>query len=350
MQNAQIFKSYRTTSVGSVRERRFTTSVLWAAVAWIASTAAARGPIEVTELSRQTDAGPVRGFVAVIDLKAPELEILGPAPLDSGAKQNPAAEARLEPTDQWAARVGAELAINTNYFGKLAPTKDASGAAHGYASGQEADIIGLCIVDGVVISPPRAVDGIGDPGLIIRDDGTAMAGRITQEQLSQARFGVAGVGKSDTGQDALPGTLLVEHGRSLGAGARVDAAKRHPRTAIGVRDDARHLVIVVIDGRAPAYSVGVTLPELAEIMIEQGVTDAVNLDGGGSSAFVYAAREDAGKDHSAGADGSASVRSMANRPSDGRFRPVAASLGFRTRSTSGRDGSGGSDARGSSGR
>jgi len=59
-----------------------------------------------------------------------------------------------------------------------------------------------------------------------------------------------------------------------------------PRTAIGVIDD-NHLVFVVVDGRSPGYSAGVTLTGLAEIMQGLGATTAYNLDGGGSSTMYF---------------------------------------------------------------
>lgn len=59
-----------------------------------------------------------------------------------------------------------------------------------------------------------------------------------------------------------------------------------PRTAVGVIDD-NHLVFVVVDGRQDGYSAGVTLTELADIMIDLGATTAYNLDGGGSSTMYF---------------------------------------------------------------
>lgn len=59
-----------------------------------------------------------------------------------------------------------------------------------------------------------------------------------------------------------------------------------PRTAIGVVDE-NHLVLVVVDGRSPGYSAGVTLPGLTEIMQGLGAQTAYNLDGGGSSTMVF---------------------------------------------------------------
>jgi exopolysaccharide biosynthesis protein len=59
-----------------------------------------------------------------------------------------------------------------------------------------------------------------------------------------------------------------------------------PRTAVGVID-ANHLVFVVVDGRSPGYSAGVTMTDLAEIMQSLGATTAYNLDGGGSSTMYF---------------------------------------------------------------
>lgn len=65
--------------------------------------------------------------------------------------------------------------------------------------------------------------------------------------------------------------------------------KRHPRTAVGARGDGS-LLLVVVDGRQPRRSVGMTIPELQALMLELGATVALNLDGGGSSAMVLGGR------------------------------------------------------------
>lgn len=58
---------------------------------------------------------------------------------------------------------------------------------------------------------------------------------------------------------------------------------RAPRTVLGVRADGT-IVLVVIDGRADLpHSVGATLAEEAQLMINLGCESAMNLDGGGSS-------------------------------------------------------------------
>ena len=66
-----------------------------------------------------------------------------------------------------------------------------------------------------------------------------------------------------------------------------DATKtRAPRTAIGLTARGEW-VLVVVDGRAdPTHSVGATLEELARLMRQLGCVQAMNLDGGGSSAMA----------------------------------------------------------------
>lgn len=66
---------------------------------------------------------------------------------------------------------------------------------------------------------------------------------------------------------------------------------RAPRTALGIKPDGS-VLLVVVDGRADLpHSVGVTLAELAQLMLGLGCTDAMNMDGGGSSVmFVNDAR------------------------------------------------------------
>ena len=56
---------------------------------------------------------------------------------------------------------------------------------------------------------------------------------------------------------------------------------KNPRTAIGITAD-KNLVLVTVDGREES-SVGMTLGELAYFMKSIGCTEAMNLDGGGSS-------------------------------------------------------------------
>ncbi len=62
------------------------------------------------------------------------------------------------------------------------------------------------------------------------------------------------------------------------------ALSYEPRTALGY--NAQKLILIVADGRRAGYSTGVSLYRLASLLIELGVTEAINLDGGSSSTFV----------------------------------------------------------------
>jgi hypothetical protein len=77
---------------------------------------------------------------------------------------------------------------------------------------------------------------------------------------------------------------IVEKGKALekfDGGAAI--LRRNPRTAIGFND--RYFFMVVVDGRQKELSMGMKAGELAEFMALLGCTEAVNLDGGGSSTF-----------------------------------------------------------------
>jgi exopolysaccharide biosynthesis protein len=87
----------------------------------------------------------------------------------------------------------------------------------------------------------------------------------------------------------------------------------HPRTAVGIDADGRKLYILVVDGRSTT-SRGYTMVELADFMTALGVENAINLDGGGSSAMYTR--------NGAGAMG------IVNEPSDGGERKVANGFGL----------------------
>lgn len=60
---------------------------------------------------------------------------------------------------------------------------------------------------------------------------------------------------------------------------------RHPRTGIGFSKDSTTVYFITVDGRQQT-SRGMSLLEFADLMIEEGVYQGLNLDGGGSTAMV----------------------------------------------------------------
>jgi exopolysaccharide biosynthesis protein len=108
--------------------------------------------------------------------------------------------------------------------------------------------------------------------------------------------------------------VLVERGKKVVETQSKFSTTRHPRTAVGVSDGGRKLILVVVDGRKPERSVGLSLDELAELILQLGCDDALNLDGGGSSTLVLRNPQ-------------TNELVTVNSPSDGKQRPVANVLG-----------------------
>ncbi len=81
--------------------------------------------------------------------------------------------------------------------------------------------------------------------------------------------------------DGLASSLIINgevQYQNLGGGV-------NPRTAIGQRDDGA-LLLLVLDGRS-INTLGATMEDLVNIMLEYGAVNAGNLDGGSSSVMVY---------------------------------------------------------------
>ena len=60
---------------------------------------------------------------------------------------------------------------------------------------------------------------------------------------------------------------------------------RHPRTLVATNADRSRVWLITIDGRQEA-SLGMSFAEMADFLLNLGATDALNLDGGGSTAMV----------------------------------------------------------------
>ncbi|ARU40339.1 hypothetical protein CCB80_03970 [Armatimonadetes bacterium Uphvl-Ar1] len=85
------------------------------------------------------------------------------------------------------------------------------------------------------------------------------------------------------------------------------AETKHPRSAIGSTTDGK-IWLVVVDGRQP-QSVGIKLNDLATKLRDWGCTQAMNLDGGGSSSINF-------------------FQTVLNKPSAGSERAIANAVTF----------------------
>jgi|GEM_PF-607617 len=153
--------------------------------------------------------------------------------------------------------------------------------------------IGPVFVNGTMI---QGYDGDGRSYFAIRNDGKPQVGVFSE---------VPETGYRDL-RDVIGGReRLVAVGANTSLGGT-----REPRTMVGYTDDDV-VYLVVVDGRNSAYSAGMTLTGLSDVMQSLGVLEAINLDGGGSSTMVL--KEDG-------------AFNVVNTCSDGSPRAVANSL------------------------
>ncbi len=166
-------------------------------------------------------------------------------------------------TSEIAAANGAVFAINGDYYG----FRDT----------------GIEIRNGVIYRDSPAREGLAfylDGSVQVYDETTTSA----QELLDAGVWNTLSFGPALVEEGAVvDGIEDVEVDTNFG---NHSIQGEQPRTAIGVIDD-NHLVFVVVDGRSPGYSAGVTMTGLADIMIGLGATTAYNLDGGGSATLYY---------------------------------------------------------------
>ena len=240
-----------------------------------------------------------RVWVARVDLSDANLDVRVSRGGDDPDGEGPW-QTTLLPLSQIAGREHFELAINGDFFAAR-QTDDVEGANSGYVAGKWASALGPAATDGFA----WAKSSKARPALLLDAEKHARISLI-QEVPADARQVIAG---SD---------ILLREGKRALENTSAFALNRHPRTAVGLADDGKTLVCVVVDGRDAPIALGMSLGELTDLMLDLGCRDALNLDGGGSSEMI--AR-----------DAQSGILRVLNRPSDGRERAVANVLGVSVR-------------------
>lgn len=165
---------------------------------------------------------------------------------------------------------------------------NASGFSDPEGSGNGGEAFGMIMSNGMTLRPDV------DPTMKIVSMDTTNRLNVTNTLPEQARdamqFSPALV---------INGTQLV-HGSS-GWGLQ-------PRSVIGQTENGQ-MLMAIIDGRQPGYSIGITLGDLTDILYQYGAYQACNLDGGSSAVMYYRGRN--------------ITRSSAVTPEQGRHIPNA---------------------------
>lgn len=212
--------------------------------------------IEISTVTEGTGSDTVTYYVADVTLS-------DATALRSAFAKDQFGENITELTSAIAADNGAIFAINGDYYG----FRDT----------------GIVIRNGVVYRDEPAREGLvffADGRVEVYDETTTTA----EELLADGAWNTLSFGPAIVEDGAVvDGIESTEIDTNFG---NHSIQGDQPRTAVGVIDE-NHLVFVVVDGRQSGYSEGVTLTELADILIDLGATTAYNLDGGGSSTMYF---------------------------------------------------------------
>ena len=192
-----------------------------------------------------------------IDLQDPNIRLFTTPPIaDYQAEIRETAGLK---TSEFLVNYGLQVAINANYFRPCCSQP----------SGSPMVVEGLAISDGNLVSAQEDADFAS--AMLF-----SSANVPTLIPLNWPAASTVGVANAVTGK--FP---LVINGTNVAGNGPI-----HPRTAIGYSLDRRYLVLMTIDGRQPGYSDGAEDINTAEWMIRLGVSEAVNLDGGGSTTMA----------------------------------------------------------------
>jgi hypothetical protein len=253
----------------------------------------------------ETSPRPLKIHIAEIDLSAPGIGFQVtprspsyPGPIINGSP----GETNHQTTRSYANAVGAQIAINGAFYA---------------SSGNWANNLGLTASVGDEYSPweaPPHNDNHFDDALHIWPNNAAMI--VKMPASIPTGWETNPPIPRDELYNALTGShRIVQNGAVVlitgGAGSPLTP---QPRTAVGLTANNAKLLLMTVDGRQAGISEGVTLMELASLLISHGATNAINLDGGGSTTMVMDFY------------GDAFAAQVLNSPSDGSERAVGSNL------------------------
>lgn len=204
------------------------------------------------------------------------------------------------------------------YYGLYLFTPDYSASTRVATQGTDiviSNIQGSLIVGGTITGTVEKVV-TGASALPLEEGKLIISGESSHGQAARLDGITTGMPVTLTVTSADP--YLPEAVYAVGAGDRLLtdgviasglASGTAPRTAIGIKPDGT-CVFYTVDGRQSGYSEGMSLASVAARLLSLGCTQAVNLDGGGSTAMTANYPGD-------------SALTLTGKPSDGSLRKCA---------------------------
>ncbi|EKX66461.1 phosphodiester glycosidase family protein, partial [Streptomyces ipomoeae] len=219
--------------------------------------------------------------------------------------------------NQYALPVGSVGAF-TSGWGTVSRMRSVCGTDTDRAAPCSTDTREVLVRDGRVVSsadaPGSGAITSGTTVLVGREAGAQWLRKLSPGDSVKVRHRLVASSTRTPYSFALGGYPVLRGGRPLPG---LDDTTSAVRTAAGIADSGRKLLLLALDG-ATAYRTGLTIAEVAAVMRKLGSTDAFSLDGGGSSTLV------------ARAPGASAV-TVRNHPTDGTERPVPNGIGVFTK-------------------
>ncbi len=195
-----------------------------------------------------------------------------------------------------------QLVINANFF---FPFVEDAPWNTSPAAGEPTSLVGTAIAQGKVVSPSQP----NWSALCFLNPNSPTAQRAVISPSGQC--------PPET-QEAVAGNLLLMDQGQPGNLQDENLTKPYPMVIAALDETGQQLQLILIDGKQPFYSEGITLPEAIALLQSWGIYNAIRLDGGGSTSLAI--------ENAQGNPQLLNAVIQAKVP--GQERPVANHLGF----------------------
>lgn len=164
-----------------------------------------------------------------------------------------------------------------------------------YGRGLSDNVLGIARENNALLAISGDYYGIRDQGIVIRNgemyrdvlfqDVLVMYYDGTMETTEKSDFDLDRILSEGAWQAWSFGPMLLDNGQPM-TKFNSQVNPDNPRGAIGYYEPG-HYCLVLVDGRQPGYSNGMTLQELSDLFFDLGCKVAYNLDGGQSAVMTF---------------------------------------------------------------